>query len=489
MDTQTAKAIIEEKKKRLDARNDLLSFIQYVMPEYKVNWHHAAICDRLTKLKGQTGKKIMIWVGPQRGKSLIVSRMFPAWWLGHFSGSKNILSSYSSNLANSFNMDCQKIMMNERYKKIFPQLILGDSNHNLKTTQNYFETEKGGYLYSVGATGSTTGRSAGNIGSENPEADKGLFICDDPIKDRAQVKSRTQMTRIMEWWSDVVNTRVHKTSHTILMHTRWAQDDVAGRILSEGALSDGWEVLSFPELGPDETYPNEYEVRTEKDQALWPDEKGGYDEIMQLKKRVGSYTFSALYQQSPVVEGGNIIKADDIKLYSSLPFPIDELKTSQLVSAWDLTFKETGTSYVVGGIIAKHGANYYLLDIVRKKMDVVETKKQIKEMSDRWPRCRSWLVEKAANGEAILSLLKNEVSGLKGIKATVSKDERLHSVAPLFEAGNIFIPANHPLTNVIIDELTSFPNGQNDDIVDFFSMALNHFGKLKGIRHLKAGVL
>ena len=37
-------------------------------PEYIVNWHHRAICDRLSRLRHESGKKIMIFLGPQRGK-------------------------------------------------------------------------------------------------------------------------------------------------------------------------------------------------------------------------------------------------------------------------------------------------------------------------------------------------------------------------------------------------------------------------------------
>ena len=150
-------------------------------PKYQVNWHHRAICDRLTRLKNETGKKIMIFVGPQRGKSEIVSRNFPAWWLGHFPNSKNILSSYSGDLANSFNRDAQGIMAQPEYLEIFPHTITGAFNSKIKATQNECHTDKDGYLFSVGVGGSTTGRAAGEIASGKDDVSPGLFICDDPI--------------------------------------------------------------------------------------------------------------------------------------------------------------------------------------------------------------------------------------------------------------------------------------------------------------------
>ena len=195
---------MKEKKKRLakknlqvNARNSLLDFICYLHPNYQVNWHHIAICDRLTKLKDERGKKLMIFLGPQRGKSEIVSRYFPAWWLGHFPGSKNILSSYSGDLANSFNRDSQAIITDPRFKEIFPELITGKDSNALKATQNELQTSRRGYLFSVGVEGSTTGRSAGEITGGLESIYPGLFICDDPIKDLADAFSANSRMKKM----------------------------------------------------------------------------------------------------------------------------------------------------------------------------------------------------------------------------------------------------------------------------------------------------
>ena len=466
------------------AKDSLLAFIEVMHPHYRVNWHHRAICERLTKLKDETGKKIMIFVGPQRGKSEIVSRYFPAWWLGHYPSSKNILSSYSGDLANSFNRDCQGIMAEIRYKEIFPETIIGIGG--LKATQNEVATSKRGYLFSVGVGGSTTGRSAGEINTGNISPSPGLFICDDPIKDLSEAFSTTYRKRKMDWWRAVVSTRIHNTSHTILMHTRWHTQDVAGQLLKDGAIEDGWEVLSFPELGPDKDYENEYDPRTEKNEPLWPEEKGDYEQLMKKKREVGSYTWAALFQQKPKIDGGNIIREEWVKLYHSLPFDPQKLKSTEIIQSWDLQFKKTGTSYTVGITIAKKNADFYLIDFYRKKADVIDSGKEITEMSKRWPNCLTILIEDKANGPAILSLLGKKVTGLIPVRPTASKDERLHSVSPIFESGNFHIPANHPETKAILDELTSFPVCANDDIVDAISQGLIHFSSLKGLRYLRA---
>ena len=460
-----------------------------MMPNYIVNWHHQAICDRLTKLKDEQGKKIMIFVGPQRGKSLIVSRMFTIWWLGHFPGSKNILSSYSGDLASSFMIDAIALMGEPNYNKVFPEMITGHQDIGIKMTQNEFHSGDRGYWYSTGVGGTTTGKSAGNIGSNDENVQKGIFICDDPVKDLASVFSPRQREKNMEWWRAVVNTRVHKTSHQILMHTRWHEEDIAGTLINEGAENRGWEIFSFPELGPDPDYDNPYDHRTEKNDPLWPEEKGGYEELMGVKADVGSYTWAALYMQKPKVQGGNIIKDEWINKYSRLPFDPLALRSSEIIQSWDLTFKETQKgSYVVGVTLARWQSSFYLVDIYRKRADIIETQRAIKAMSESWPNVNSILIEEKANGSAILSLLKKQVTGMIAVKPDASKDERLMVVAPIFEAGNFFVDANNLLTKEVIDELTTFPSCPHDDIVDAISQGLNRFGKLRGLARLQASV-
>ena len=107
-------------------------------------------------------------------------------------------------------------------------------------------------------------------------------------------------------------------------------------------------------------------------------------------------------------------------------------------------------------------------------------------MAESWPNCKVILVEDKANGPAILSLLKKQVTGLVPVQPDVSKDERLHSIAPIFEAGNFYLPSNHPMAKDIVDELISFPNSDNDDIVDAISQGLNRFSEMRGLRHLRA---
>lgn len=492
MTNDEAKDILEEYKRRQGrkqmlqkAPDSLLDFITYCKDDYVVSWHHKALCDRLSRLKDERSKRLIISVPPQRGKSEIVSRKLGIWWLGNFPDAKIIMASYAAELANSFNKDAQHTVSTDAYKAIFPDIVTGHTDRNLVLRNNQMQTGQGGQLYSVGVGGTTTGKSAGSVGKN---ASSGLFIIDDPTKDLTEAFSEVHREKVKSWYQAVVSTRIHGGSHIIVMHTRWHADDLTGWLL-ERDKDKTWEVLSFPELGYDPDYKNEYDPRTSLEDPLWPSEKGNYDDLMKVKADVGEYVWSALFMNKPRIAGGNIIKDHWIKYYTNLPAGLEtnKLRSSAFIQGWDLTFKETTKgSFVVGATFIVSGANFYLVDFYRKRADIIETQRAITEMSVNWPKCRTVLIEEKANGSGILALLKNKVSGLIPVLPQGTKDERLVMVAPLFEAGNVYLPANATYTRTIVEELTTFPSAPNDDIVDCFSMILDRNSGLKGVRHLQA---
>ena len=178
-----------------------------------------------------------------------------------------------------------------------------------------------------------------------------------------------------------------------------------------------------------------------------------------------------MYQQSPVVEGGNIINRDWWRFYKE-PFQ----KYDYIMQAWDCTFGGKGNknSYVVGQVWGKLGVKKHLLDQHRERMSFVETKKAIKRMKSKWPESREIVIEKAANGAAIIEELAEEIAGVIGIDVRDSKEARLHAVSPQIEAGCCYLPDPMTATWVVefIDELSAFPSGTFSDQVDACSLAL-----------------
>lgn len=79
-----------------------------------------------------------------------------------------------------------------------------------------------------------------------------LMVIDDPIKDAEEARSPTSKAKIWRWLWSVMRTRHREHTSTILIHTRWAEDDPIGRILGmEQKKPEGektWEVFHLPAL-------------------------------------------------------------------------------------------------------------------------------------------------------------------------------------------------------------------------------------------------
>jgi predicted phage terminase large subunit-like protein len=139
-------------------------------------------------------------------------------------------------------------------------------------------------------------------------------------------------------------------------------------------------------------------------------------------------------------------------------------------------------SFVVGAVYGIKGAQVFLIDQVRGQWGFNETISQFELLSKRHPKAFRKLVEKKANGAAVIDVLKNKIQGIIPIEPEGSKESRFISCQPLYEAGNVFYP-HESIATWVLDhksEILGFPNAKNDDRVDTESQALNHF-MLKGV--------
>ncbi|MCP4666981.1 MAG: terminase, partial [Deltaproteobacteria bacterium] len=342
-------------------------FIAQTMPKYEFNWHHGVLIDLLQSLAFTKNRRVMVFMPPRFGKSELVSRRFPAWLLGRKPDTRVMGCSYSANLATMFSRDVQRIMESKEYHSIFPDSLIPNSefakehpdNNKYKRTNSYFEIiDFSGYLLSVGVGGSITG-----LGAD-------LLVIDDPVKNEEEALSETYQEKVFGWYNSTAYTRLEKGANVVICQTRWHKQDLSGKLIEEMEFGgDKWEIINLPALAVEQKAA--CDPRKTGD-PLWPN-KFNLDRMEKIKKQVGSRVWSALYQQNPVIEGGNIIKEAWIQYYTKLPFDINNWRECYLVQSWDLTFKDTGRSWVVGVTIAKKGADFYLVDIYRRKADFVET--------------------------------------------------------------------------------------------------------------------
>lgn len=400
---------------------------------------------------------LILGAPPQHGKSDIVSRYLPAYVFGRYPDLRIAGLSYAMSLASNMNRDVQRIMMSPEYGRVFPDTKLPIKRVVTVEGQPKRNSEE---FEIVGHRGAYVGQGVGG-----PLTGKrvDLGIIDDPIKNAKEALSSTVKEAIWNWYISTFLTRMSKNSGQIIMATRWATDDLSGRVLAKYERARS---LVFPAID-----------RHGKAlvPALHPIEK-----LIETKSTLGDYFWSAMYQQSPKTIGGAIFKDDGVRYYLPKDLP---KKFDKVIHSWDMTFKDSeGTDYVVGQVWGKVGANAFLLHQVRDRLSFTKTIAAVKKMAADYPEGRRKLVEDKANGPAVIDALKDEVSGLIPVEPDGSKVARAHAITAEWEAGNIWIPHPDiaPWVKDFVETVTTFPACAYDDEVDAMTQAIRDLYKTKG---------
>jgi predicted phage terminase large subunit-like protein len=383
---------------------------------------------------------------PRHSKSMTITETLPSYYLGMFPEDRVIEISYNDTFARKFGKK-NKEKVRQYGKELFDIEIAKDSSaHDEWSLDNNI-----GGMISRGVLSGITGQGAD------------LMIIDDPIKNREEADSETHREKIWDEWVDSFSTRLHPGAIVILILTRWHEDDLQGRLLNqEYGEPLNWQVYNFP------LEAEENDILGRKHgEPLWP-ERYGYSFIAERKRYPSS--FNALYQGRPTSQDGNILKRDWWKYYDKLP----SLATK--IMSVDATFKdEADSDFVAIQVWGKVGANMYLVDNLKARMNFPTTLQAIRNMKKKHPDASTILVEDKANGSAIIAMLHREIGGMIPVTPDGGKIARVNAVSPHIESGNVFLPRNVEWVHDFVEECASFPKGKHDDQVDAMSQALNRF--------------
>lgn len=456
--------LLHEQARRL-SQTDFTAYMQYVNPAYQMMWFHRHIAEMCQKLLDGEITHLMVFVPPQHGKSEIVSRLFPSFALGVNPVLKIIGASYSGDLAQKFSGSIQRYIDSNEYREVFPDTYLNgtpgcDNMKGYTRNADYFETVgKGGFYKAVGVGGSLTGTPA-DIG-----------IIDDPVKDRKEADSETFRNSTWDWYTDVFLTRLHNDSKQVLIMTRWHEDDLAGRILK--SEPGKWTVLMLPAIKENNDYP--YDIR-EIGEALW-EQKHSLARHREMEARSGR-TFAALYQQRPVINGGNIIKRDWFQIISRSLFESIS-RNSPIHFFLDTAFTEKKANDPTGIIAAcKVGNDIYISKAKKVYMKFPDLIRFIISFTkaNGYTYSSTIRIEPKANGISVIDQLI-EKTGLNVTKTPTPEDDkatRLNAASPSIECGHVFL-VEDVWNEEFMDEICGFPAKAHDEFVDLIGYAENFF--------------
>lgn len=256
-----------------------------------------AITEIEYKPTGETGQCIQVdspdglYLVGQRliptHNSQVCSKKFPAWYLRKYPDREIMITSYSADLAFDFSRIARNTIQDER--GIFPNINV---NQQARAVKHWTLANHLGGLIAAGVGGPITGRGAH------------LAIIDDAFKNYEEAASETVRESVWQWYRSTLRTRLAPDGAIFLVCTRWHMDDLAGRLLEEAKTGNGeqWEVISLPGIAEEND-----QLGRKPGEAL--SSRFPIEELLIIKKAMGSYLFSSLYQQSPRAKEGNYFKA------------------------------------------------------------------------------------------------------------------------------------------------------------------------------------
>jgi len=475
------KELIEEEellRLRDKASNDYLSYCQYTHNGiYKPNKLSKVLCsaiddavkeseailDKVDKgisfTDGEGLVILLISLPPQHGKSMTIAETLPAYYISRNPDKTALLISYNQGSARRFGRRNRAKL--EQYSPTLFNVSLDDSNSSVEDfgLQGYQ-----GSIKSMGINGTITG----NAGQ--------LVIVDDPYKNGREAKSPTIRNNIQETFEDSIKTRLHPGSLLVVVHTRWHEDDLIAYLKS--FYGDRAKVLSIPAECEDEASDP---LNRKLGEFLWEEHHG---KQYYLDNKRNSRVWNALYQQRPApVDGATFIKSA-FRSYNKKSISITNTTNidysifKYVVMSWDCTFEGDSTSdYVAGQVWGyKESGDFYLIKRVKKQIDFVETRRYILDFINKYPQARVRLIERKANGHAIINQLEkvDNVKNIIGISPSESKEVRASAVSYFVNDGHVYLPDDDADIDSYIKEFGDFPFGKHDDEVDASTQAWSY---------------
>lgn len=422
-------------------------------------WHIEAICEHLEAVFRGEIKRLVINVPPGSTKSLSCGVFFPAWVWSQNPGKKFIFGSYSDRVSYRDGRRTLRLIQSEWYQERWGTVYeIGKGEKSVVKLEN----DKGGFRMSTTVGGAVTGEHAD------------IQVVDDPHKPLEVTGSmhvaKNALDRVQHWWDETMSSRMVSLDESarIIIMQRLHAADLAGVAVNR----DGYDHLMLPmRFEPTRrctTGIGFTDPRTEPEELLCP-ERFPLRAVETLTKELGPRGAAAQLQQNPIPAEGSILKEAYMQYYNVRPS-----RFQLQIQSWDCTFKEDGTSYVVGTVWGSIDEQYYLLDRFRERVGFVDTCKAIEAMTAKWPRAQYKLVEAKANGNAVVDALRKRISGFKLVEPEGGKIARTHAIEPLFESGAVFLPCPDlaPWIGEFVAELTGFPSMEYDDQVDSTTQAL-----------------
>lgn len=317
---------------------------------YKVNREYIVkLCDDLQAFVEGDDDIAIINMPPRTGKSR-TGQLLVEWIFGSDNTRKVMTGSYNETLSTQFAKNVRNSIQEikgDAYKIVFTDVFPGVRIRQGDGAMNLWSLE-GGYnnYLATSPTGTATG-----FGCD-------LMIIDDLIKNDKEAYNDTVKDGQWRWFTDTMLSRLEKGGKIIIIMTRWASNDLAGRALEK-----------FKELGKKVMHVNL--KAKEDDGTMLCDEILCANDYEFKRRTLGIDIFMANYQQEPIDLKGCLYSS--FKTYDDIPRDVNGTSLFSSIKCYTDT-ADTGEDYLCSIVYGEYNKEAYVLDVLYTKepMEITE---------------------------------------------------------------------------------------------------------------------
>ena len=339
---------IKRQAKRELARREFFYFCNLMASDfYKPERRYLVeLCEALQSFyEDEKAKVLIINEPPRHGKSRTAG-LFVEWVLGRNPAEKIMTGSYNNILSATFAKNVRNAIQEVKaddnitvYSDIFPNVRIkrGDAAMDMWSLDGGYNS----YL-ATSPSGTATGFGCS------------LLIIDDIIKNAEEAYNEIAKEKSWLWFTNTMLSRLEEGGKILIIMTRWASDDLAGRAIEH--FGEAAKVITMKALQPDGTMLC--------DEIL---SRRSYEEKV---RAMGADIASANYQQEPIDLKGQLYSS--FKTYDRIPVDINGNPLFTAIRNYTDT-ADTGSDYLCSIVYGVYNGEAYVLDLLYTKDAMEET--------------------------------------------------------------------------------------------------------------------
>jgi predicted phage terminase large subunit-like protein len=319
-----------------------------------------------------------------------------------------------------------------------------------------------------------------------------VVVIDDPFKDAKEADSPTIREEAWRWFNKVIFARCHQFSAIVIVHTRWHEDDLIGRLVDpehpnhDPKIASQWTYINIPAVVEDPALAEALGLTLEKPTdpavieqfgnkpmaALWENRKGL--PFLAQACRLDKTGFYSLYMGKATPDDGDYFTKNMIREYQQHELPSNLVKYG--ASDHALTTLARNDANVLGVVgIDTNGVLWVLPDLIH---DRFETDRIVEELIVLMKRHKPqmWWAEDEHISKGFGPFLRKRQRAEKAyttvvpIRPASDMTLRARSIQGMMSLGQVRFPAFASWWPTAKRELLKFPFAAHDDFVSFMSL-------------------